>query len=232
MAFTLPSLKSALKKTSNDTGPYNIQGKFDMPEFKFNELANKEVIGHGSYGIVYKTSYLGKTVVVKNILGESAAEQNSFVKEARLIKSLQHKNVVAFIGFCSEPYAMMLEYVYFDFLPFEISKKVSNLVDFLNFADKIDAFESLNAEKIQINICRDISEGLEYLHHNEVAHRDLKGKNILVSNQHYCHESNMEERWATYEKVPIICKLADFGESRSVQIQTAELHSTTKRVDR
>ena len=106
-------------------------------KFKFNELANKEVIGHGSYGIVYKTSYLGKTVVVKNILGESAAEQNSFVKEARLIKSLQHKNVVAFIGFCSEPYAMMLEYVYFDFLPFEISKKVSNLVDFLNFAMKV-----------------------------------------------------------------------------------------------
>ena len=72
----------------------------------------------------------------------------------------------------------------------------------------------------------------------------------------------MEKRWATYEKVPIICKLslvkniiaqttiifnirfpsgisiatigklADFGESRSVQIQTAKLHSTTKRVDR
>ena len=71
--------------------------------------------------------------------------------------------MVAFIDFCSKPYAMMLEYVYFDFLPFEISKKVSNLVDFLNFADKIDAFESLNAEKIQFNICRDISEGLEYL---------------------------------------------------------------------
>ena len=68
-----------------------------MPEFKFNELADKEVIGHGSYGIAYKTSYLGKTVVVINILGESAAEQNRFVKEARLIKSLQHKNVAAFI---------------------------------------------------------------------------------------------------------------------------------------
>ena len=67
MAFTLPSLKSALKKTNNDIRPCNIQGNFDMPEFKFNELADKEVIGHGSYGIVYKTSYLGKTVVVKNI---------------------------------------------------------------------------------------------------------------------------------------------------------------------
>ena len=73
---------------------------------------------------------------------------------------------------------MMLEYVYFGFLPFEISKKVSNLVDFLNFADKIDAFESLNAEKIQINICRDISEGLEYLHHC----RKLTDKSITLIN--------------------------------------------------
>ena len=56
MAFTMPSLKSALKKTNkktnNDTRPCNIQDNFDMPEFKFKELADKEVIGHGSYGIV------------------------------------------------------------------------------------------------------------------------------------------------------------------------------------
>ena len=52
MAFTMPNLKSALKKTNNDTRPCNIQDNFDMPEFKFNELADKEVIGHGSYGIV------------------------------------------------------------------------------------------------------------------------------------------------------------------------------------
>ena len=42
--FTLPSLNSALKKTNNDTRPCNIQGNFDIPEFKFNALADKEVL--------------------------------------------------------------------------------------------------------------------------------------------------------------------------------------------
>ena len=37
--FTLPSLKSAL-----DTRPCNIQGNFDIPKFKFNALADKEVL--------------------------------------------------------------------------------------------------------------------------------------------------------------------------------------------
>ena len=52
MVFTLSSLENALKKTNNDTRPCNIQGNFDIIEFKFNALADKEVVGHGSYGIV------------------------------------------------------------------------------------------------------------------------------------------------------------------------------------
>ena len=30
--------------TNNDTRPCNIQGNFDIPEFKFNALADKEVL--------------------------------------------------------------------------------------------------------------------------------------------------------------------------------------------
>ena len=43
------------------------------------------------------------------------------------------------------PFAMMLEYVYFDFSPFGNSKLISNLVlgDFLNYMDRIDGFEIL-----------------------------------------------------------------------------------------
>ena len=219
---TLPSLKRGL-----------IQNKhFDLPEkFKFEDLQEKEVIGRGSYGIMYKARYHDKTVVVKNIMGESAEGEENFVKEAKLLRSLQHKNIVALKKFCNTPCAIMLEYVCFDFLPFEIPKQVSNLVDFLNYVDKIDGFKTFD-KKLHFTICRDIAEGLGYLHQNETAHRDLKAKNILVSNQHYCHVTDDKERLAIYQHVPIICKLADFGKSRSMLIQTAEVHSTTKKVNR
>ena len=72
----------------------------------------------------------------------------------------------------------MLEYVYFDFLPFGIPKQVSNLVDFLNYVDKMDGFKTFH-QKLHISICRDIAEGLEYLHQNETTHRDLKAKKYI-----------------------------------------------------
>ena len=134
-----------------------------MPQFQFEDLSEKKVIGRGSYGIVYKARYLSEEVVVKKMLGESTDEEDNFIKEARLLKSLNHENIVSFKGFCPSPQAIMLEYVYFDFSPFEIDKKVSNLVDFLNFSDKVDAFKLFHSNMLNI-ICRDVAEGLGYLH--------------------------------------------------------------------
>lgn len=222
MAFTLPSLKKPLSA---------LQSRHFEHEFDFEKIEDKEVIGRGGYGIVYKRQYLHETVVVKTILGEAKDDEENFVKEAKLIQNLQHKNVVSFKGFCSKPCAIMLEYVCFDFTPFEAPKKVSNLADFLNYIDKLDSFASFHP-KLHQTICRDIAKGLEFLHFKETAHRDLKAKNILVSSQHYCHIKDEQERLAIYQQVPIVCKLADFGESRSILIQTVGINSRTKRVHR
>ena len=79
----------------------------------------------------------------------------------------------------------------------------------------------------------EISKGLEYLHSKGIVHRDLKAKNIRVSNQHYCDLSDEKSRFETLLERPVVCKPADFGESRSHLIQTAAaLHSRTKNVDR
>lgn len=45
---------------------------------------------------------------------------------------------------------------------------------------------------------RQLLEGLHYLHHNKVAHRDIKGANILVSQANEV-------------------KLADFGASKTIE---------------
>ena len=75
MSFTgtLPSLKGGLMHNNHS----------DLPEkFKYNDLQEREVIGRGSYGIVYKARYHDETVVVKDIMGESTEDENNFVKEA------------------------------------------------------------------------------------------------------------------------------------------------------
>ena len=116
---------------------------------------------------------------------------------------------------------MMLEYMYFDFSPFGNSYKViSNLSDFLNYMDRIDGFENFKDTR-HGKICSDIANELAYLHARDTAHRDLKPKNILVCNSHYCHIDEDEQQWAVFEKTPIICKPADFAESKSCQIQSA-----------
>ena len=62
----------------------------------------------------------------------------------------------------------------------------------------------------------DVARGLQYLHSNDIAHRDLKPRNILVSG---CNGR-------------ILCKLTDFGELRSIMVQTASIHTRTAVVKR
>ena len=137
------------------------------------------------------------------------------------------------MGLCTLPCAIMLEYMLLStshvsviFGQFSI-----NLGDFLNYMDRIDGFENFN-DKLHAKVFSDVAVELAYLHDKDTAHRDLKPKNILVSNQHYCDIKEDDQRWAAFGKAPICCKLADFGESKSRQIQTAISNTNTRRVNR
>ena len=48
----------------------------------------------------------------------------------------------------------------------------------------------------------------------------MKPINVLVSNQHYCHKSSFSSE---YEQSPIVCKIADFSLSRSLETQTRSI---------
>ena len=119
--------------------------------------------------------------------------------------------------------------MYFDFNPFGIETKVSLLADLLSTLETVDC-EGFDGPHVLPTVCRDIVNGLQYLHQRDVAHRDLKPANVLISNRHYCdlEEQDMLKAW---KQCPLICKLADFGESRSNEFQTGSiLKSQTKRV--
>lgn len=112
----------------------------------------------------------------------------------------------------------MLEYVYFDLSVFGWEGKVSSLNNFLSCLDKG------NCHGIEANcmtsIASDIGSGLLYLHERGIAPRDLKPSNVLVSNHHYCEETDRDKIAYAWSHQPVICKLTDFGESRSKVMQT------------
>ena len=133
-----------------------------------------------------------------------------------------HDKIVEFIAFCNDPYAIMLEYLCFDFRPFGMDKKCSSLGSLLQFLDEQCDFTSF--EKLPLQISNDISEGLSFLHSNGIAHRDLKPENILVTNQHYAGIVDDADRVKEiFRDEPVRAKLVDFGESKDANIQTQTL---------
>ena len=153
--------------------------------------------------------------------------EKEFLKEARLLHSVAgHPNIVKFEAIASsQPYALMEEYEMFTFKPFGDDKVVSSLSRFLQHVDKHYDFEGF--EHIPLVIAKQVTEGLKFLHEKDIVHRDLKPDNVLVSNMHYATQSGdtFLQTW-NLDDSPIICKLTDFGESRSRLIQTQTLVSS------
>ena len=166
--FKLSTLKSRPSIEKKKVTQENLPS----PLFKFDDLINKDVIGRGAFGLVFKATYKDETVVVKRILGESTDDEDCFLKEAKLINSVKHENIALFKGFCTSPYAIIMEYFSFEFSPFELSKQVSNLIDFLNYMDKIDRFSCFE-DSSMLKIGQRVSEGLAHLHSKAIAYRDL-----------------------------------------------------------
>ena len=52
------------------------------------------------------------------MLSDDVLDKKTFIKEARILQRLKHPNIADFKGICNNPFALVLEYVYFDFKPF------------------------------------------------------------------------------------------------------------------
>ena len=61
----------------------------DLASFDFGKEKEKEVIGYGAYGLVYKGRFCEEIVVVKKVSSESANDKDCFRKEAKLLKSFE-----------------------------------------------------------------------------------------------------------------------------------------------
>ena len=145
-------------------------------------------------------------------------------KEAHLLNTTDHKNIVKMLGVSETPLAIMMEYLEFSFMPFGRFECVSFLDKLLNIVVEDDLVKDFQG--IGNYIASGIINGLHYMHTNVIVHGDIKPSNILVSNQHYYNEhgSQLNE---IFMKQPIVCQLGDFGEESSELAKTSMIPGST-----
>jgi len=144
-------------------------------QISFEEIIIGERIGRGNYGEVFKGNWRGTTVAIKKMklpyaaTGQEEGEiLTDFEREAEIMRSLRHPNVVQFLGICKVNSVEV--YIITEFMP-------------LGSLNKILHDRNLSLEwGLCLRIAMDVSRGLNYLHKSDpvIIHRDLKSYNLLV----------------------------------------------------
>ncbi|OMP05200.1 hypothetical protein COLO4_08995 [Corchorus olitorius] len=130
-------------------------------------------IGKGAYGRVYKGLDLenGDFVAIKQVSLENIAQEdlNIIMQEIDLLKNLNHKNIVKYLGSSKTKTHLhiILEYVE--------NGSLANII-------KPNKFGPFPESLVAVYIAQ-VLEGLVYLHEQGVIHRDIKGANILTTKE-------------------------------------------------
>eukprot|EP01087_Luapelamoeba_hula_P009546 TRINITY_DN2472_c0_g1_i2.p1 TRINITY_DN2472_c0_g1~~TRINITY_DN2472_c0_g1_i2.p1 ORF type:complete len:532 (-),score=66.76 TRINITY_DN2472_c0_g1_i2:73-1635(-) len=133
------------------------------PEIASSEIQLGKFLGEGSFGQVYLANCRGTQVAVKVLIEQSlsASQVASLQNEISLMMLNRHQNLVDFMGACTEPGKFM----------FVMQKLDGNLEDLV-----LDRQTSLFQ---RMWLAYQTAEGMNWLAHNGVVHRDLKLENIM-----------------------------------------------------
>lgn len=141
-----------------------------------NNFDEKNKLGQGGYGVVYRGFLAGeenKDIAVKWFSRESIKGQDDFLAELTIINRLRHKHLVKLLGWCHKNGKLLLVYEY---MP-------NGSLDMHLFAgpDK----EPLSWH-VRYKIVQGVVSALHYLHNEyeqRVVHRDLKASNIMLDSK-------------------------------------------------
>eukprot|EP00162_Nutomonas_longa_P010051 comp19676_c0_seq1/m.37737 comp19676_c0_seq1/g.37737 ORF comp19676_c0_seq1/g.37737 comp19676_c0_seq1/m.37737 type:complete len:677 (+) comp19676_c0_seq1:169-2199(+) len=139
-------------------------------ETRINKWSRGELLGRGAFGSVYAAlnAENGKLFAVKQFLVEAGIEDENIQeirREIDLMMSLDHQNIVRYYGteLKDGKFNIFLE-----------------LVPGGSLQTMYKRYGPLNEQVVRIYI-RQILTGLDFLHSRGIVHRDIKGANVLMT---------------------------------------------------
>ncbi|KAF7829015.1 serine/threonine-protein kinase STY17 isoform X1 [Senna tora] len=166
----------------------------DVWEIDTNQLKFENRVGSGSFGDLYRGTYCSQDVAIKVLKPDRINTEmlREFAQEVYIMRKIRHKNVVQFIGACTQP---------------------PNLCIVTEFMSRGSVYDFLHKQRGEfklpslLKVAIDVSKGMNYLHQNNIIHRDLKTANLLMDENE-------------------VVKVADFGVAR-VQSQSGVMTAET-----
>eukprot|EP01105_Mastigella_eilhardi_P010733 TRINITY_DN2496_c0_g2_i2.p1 TRINITY_DN2496_c0_g2~~TRINITY_DN2496_c0_g2_i2.p1 ORF type:complete len:808 (-),score=197.86 TRINITY_DN2496_c0_g2_i2:76-2499(-) len=146
-------------------------------------------IGEGGFGVVYRGKYRGQEVAIKMLKNKENTDTEhleEFKKEVSIMENLRSPYIVYFVGAS------------------HLSGRLALVTEFLPLGSlrACMATHQPFPFHLKVKCLLDISNGMVFIHENNILHRDLKPDNILMV--------------SLSAKSAVNCKLTDFGSTREI----------------
>uniref|UniRef100_A0A672JNU1 LIM domain kinase 2 n=1 Tax=Salarias fasciatus TaxID=181472 RepID=A0A672JNU1_SALFA len=134
--------------------------------FRPCDLIHGEILGKGFFGQAIKVTHkaTGEVMVMKELIRCDEETQKTFLKEVKVMRSLDHPHVLKFIGvlYKDKRLNLITEFI-----------EGGTLKDFIRDVDPFPWEQ-------RVSFAKSIASGMAYLHSMSIIHRDLNSLNCLV----------------------------------------------------
>ena len=150
------------------------QNQQQVFRYKSLKIDKDQLLGHGSYGAVYKAMCdqlpCAAKILHQTILNpkdkESVKIVQRFQQECSFLENIRYPHIVQYLGMTRDPESRQ-PVLLMELLDESLTKMLERLQQSLVYY-------------VQVDICHDIALAVAYLHSNDIIHRDLSSNNVLM----------------------------------------------------
>ena len=139
----------------------NIIAQNNINRLNPEEVKLIKKIGNGSQSLVYLAEYLGSYVVKKQLIH---FDMKCIIHELAILSIIKHRRIPKFLGVILDESKSELSYV--------MSIITGKTLEEIDFNDL--------SYGLKINIVKEISDIITFIHANNCVHRDIKAENFMV----------------------------------------------------